>query len=65
MSPAYFNAERQTTKDTGTIANLQILCVIDEPAAATIAYGLDKKYRSENLIRVWFSRVVADIPGLT
>ncbi|KAI9436772.1 hypothetical protein BJY52DRAFT_1230378 [Lactarius psammicola] len=44
LSPAYFNAERQTTKDTGTIANLQILCVIDEPAAATIAYGLDKKY---------------------
>ncbi|KAH9027141.1 Hsp70 protein-domain-containing protein, partial [Lactarius hengduanensis] len=61
----YFNAERQTTKDTDTIAGLQILCIINEFKAAAITYGLDKKSRSEYLIDVCFSRVIADIPGLT
>merc|ERR1740139_2011154 len=42
--PAYFNdAQRQATKDAGTISGLEILRVINEPSAAAIAYGLDKK----------------------
>jgi len=42
--PAYFNdAQRQATKDAGTIASLNVLRVINEPTAAAIAYGLDKK----------------------
>ena len=41
--PAYFNdAQRQATKDAGTIAGLQVLRIINEPTAAAIAYGLDK-----------------------
>jgi len=42
--PAYFNdSQRQATKDAGTIAGLTVLRVINEPTAAAIAYGLDKK----------------------
>lgn len=42
--PAYFNdSQRQATKDAGTIAGLQVLRIINEPTAAAIAYGLDKK----------------------
>lgn len=42
--PAYFNdAQRQATKDAGTIAGLNIVRIINEPTAAAIAYGLDKK----------------------
>ena len=42
--PAYFNdAQRQATKDAGTIAGLDVLRIINEPTAASIAYGLDKK----------------------
>ncbi|KAG1807815.1 heat shock protein 70 family [Suillus subaureus] len=42
--PAYFNdAQRQATKDAGTIAGLNILRIINEPTAAAIAYGLNKK----------------------
>ena len=42
--PAYFNdAQRQATKDAGLIAGLEILRIINEPTAAAIAYGLDKK----------------------
>merc|ERR1712078_981598 len=42
--PAYFNdAQRQSTKDAGTIAGLNVLRIINEPTAAAIAYGLDKK----------------------
>ncbi|KAK7457040.1 ATPase with role in protein import into the ER [Stygiomarasmius scandens] len=42
--PAYFNdAQRQATKDAGTIAGLNVLRVINEPTAAALAYGLDKK----------------------
>lgn len=41
--PAYFNdAQRQATKDAGTIAGLEVLRIINEPTAAAIAYGLDK-----------------------
>lgn len=42
--PAYFNdAQRLATKDAGTIAGLNVLRMINEPTAAAIAYGLDKK----------------------
>ena len=42
--PAYFNdSQRQATKDAGAIAGLEVLRIINEPTAAAIAYGLDKK----------------------
>ena len=42
--PAYFNdSQRQATKDAGSIAGLNVLRIINEPTAAAIAYGLDKK----------------------
>ncbi|XP_071476612.1 heat shock 70 kDa protein IV-like, partial [Diadema antillarum] len=42
--PAYFNdAQRQATKDAGVIAGLNVLRIINEPTAAALAYGLDKK----------------------
>ena len=48
--PAYFNdAQRQATKDAGKIAGLNILRIINEPSAAAIAYGLDKK-EEKNII---------------
>jgi molecular chaperone DnaK (HSP70) len=49
--PAYFNdAQRQATKDAGTIAGLTVERVINEPTAAAIAYGLDKQDREENIL---------------
>ena len=46
--PAYFNdAQRQATKDAGTIAGLNVKRIINEPTAAAIAYGLDKKGGSD------------------
>jgi molecular chaperone DnaK len=43
--PAYFNdAQRQATKDAGAIAGLNVLRIINEPTAASLAYGLDKKH---------------------
>merc|ERR1712072_787760 len=46
--PAYFNdSQRQATKDAGVIAGLNILRIINEPTAAAIAYGLDKKKSSD------------------
>tara|TARA_B110000285_G_C15124305_1_gene619184 strand:- start:269 stop:2203 length:1935 start_codon:yes stop_codon:yes gene_type:complete len=46
--PAYFNdAQRQATKDAGSIAGLNVLRIINEPTAAAIAYGLDKKSTKE------------------
>src|SRR6195952_5540914 len=43
--PAYFNdAQRQATKDAGRIAGLEVLRIINEPTAAALAYGLDKKH---------------------
>src|SRR5205807_4258033 len=42
--PAYFNdAQRQATKDAGKIAGLEVLRIINEPTAASLAYGLEKK----------------------
>ena len=49
--PAYFNdAQRQATKDAGIIAGLNVLRIINEPTAAAIAYGLDKKSKEENVL---------------
>lgn len=42
--PAYFNdAQRQATKDAGTIAGLEVLRIINEPTASALAYGIDKE----------------------
>jgi endoplasmic reticulum chaperone BiP len=49
--PAYFNdAQRQATKDAGTIAGLNVLRIINEPTAAAIAYGMDKKEAEKNIL---------------
>jgi len=49
--PAYFNdAQRQATKDAGTIAGLNVVRIINEPTAAAIAYGLDKKGGEHNIL---------------
>jgi molecular chaperone DnaK len=50
--PAYFNdSQRQATKDAGSIAGLEVLRIINEPTAASLAYGLDKK--NNETILVW------------
>ncbi|EJC99063.1 chaperone protein BipA [Fomitiporia mediterranea MF3/22] len=60
--PAYFNdAQRQATKDAGTIAGLQILRVLNEPTAAAVAYGLDKKPTNNGESRI----IVYDLGGGT
>merc|ERR1712070_561898 len=49
--PAYFNdAQRQATKDAGLITGLNVLRIINEPTAAAIAYGMDKKQGEKNII---------------
>mmetsp|Transcript_11844 Transcript_11844/g.24129 ORF Transcript_11844/g.24129 Transcript_11844/m.24129 type:complete len:666 (-) Transcript_11844:180-2177(-) len=49
--PAYFNdAQRQATKDAGRIAGLNVMRIINEPTAAAIAYGLDKKDGEKNIL---------------
>jgi molecular chaperone DnaK len=48
--PAYFNdSQRQATKDAGRIAGLEVLRIINEPTAASLAYGLDKKGKEETI----------------
>ena len=48
--PAYFNdAQRQATKDAGKIAGLEVLRIINEPTAASLAYGLDKKKQNKKI----------------
>ncbi|MGH0155195.1 UNVERIFIED_CONTAM: hypothetical protein FKN15_055963 [Acipenser sinensis] len=52
--PAYFNdSQRQATKDAGTIAGLNVLRIINEPTAAAIAYGLDKKVGVERNVLIF------------
>ncbi|EIE88177.1 hypothetical protein G6F46_006654 [Rhizopus delemar] len=52
--PAYFNdSQRQATKDAGTIAGLNVLRIINEPTAAAIAYGLDKKSKGETNVLIF------------
>merc|ERR1712080_285764 len=49
--PAYFNdAQRQATRDAGTIAGLNVMRIINEPTAAAIAYGMDKKEGEKNVL---------------
>ncbi len=49
--PAYFtDAQRQATKDAGTIAGLEVLRIINEPTAAALAYGLDKQDQEEQIL---------------
>jgi heat shock protein 5 len=49
--PAYFNdSQRQSTKDAGAIAGLNVLRIINEPSAAAIAYGLDKKGKESTIL---------------
>merc|ERR1712070_118745 len=49
--PAYFNdGQRQATKDAGSIAGLNVMRIINEPTAAAIAYGLDKKGDEKNVL---------------
>merc|ERR1712206_70148 len=52
--PAYFNdGQRQATKDAGAIAGLNVLRIINEPTAAAIAYGLDKKTSGETNVLIF------------
>ena len=52
--PAYFNDnQRQATKDAGSIAGLNVLRIINEPTAAAIAYGLDKKGKGEKNVLIF------------
>merc|ERR1712096_377694 len=54
MGPAYFNdSQRQATKDAGTISGLNVLRIINEPTAAAIAYGLDKKVGDEKNVLIF------------
>ncbi len=52
--PAYFNdSQRQATKDAGKIAGLEVLRIINEPTAAALAYGLDKKGKKDEKVAVF------------
>lgn len=52
--PAYFNdSQRQATKDAGQIAGLNVLRIINEPTAAALAYGLDKKLKGEQNVLIY------------
>ena len=52
--PAYFNdSQRQATKDAGSISGLKVLRIINEPTAAAIAYGLDKKTKGERNVLIF------------
>jgi molecular chaperone DnaK (HSP70) len=66
--PAYFNdSQRQATKDAGTIAGLEVLRIINEPTAAAIAYGLDKKVCVPALVlasRLSAKRIETTLPPL-
>ena len=49
--PAYFSdAQRQATKDAGKIAGLEVLCIINEPTAAALAYGVDKENTDQKIL---------------
>ena len=52
--PAYFNdAQRQATKDAGSIAGLNVLRIINEPTAAALAYGLDKNLEGDKNVLIY------------
>ncbi len=52
--PAYFNdSQRQSTKDAGRIAGLNVMRIINEPTAAAVAYGLDNKSSEDRIVLVF------------
>ena len=52
--PAYFNdSQRQATKDAGVISGMNVIRIINEPTAAAIAYGLDKKFQKERNVLIF------------
>lgn len=60
--PAYFNdAQHKVTKDAGTIAGLQVLRIVNEPTAAAIAYGLDKKRGEQKIVAYDLGRGTFDV----
>src|ERR1700754_1254778 len=62
--PAYFNdAQRQATKDAGQIAGLEVMRIINEPTAAALAYGLDKK-KDETIVVYDFGGGTFDVSVL-
>ena len=62
--PAYFNdGQRQATKDAGRIAGLNVLRIINEPTAAALAYGLDKK-KAETIVVYDFGGGTFDVSVL-
>ncbi|KAH9950614.1 heat shock protein 70 family [Amylocystis lapponica] len=65
--PAYFNdSQRQATKDAGTISGMNVLRIINEPTAAAIAYGLDKKTQGERNVLIFdFGGGTFDVSLLT
>ena len=64
--PAYFNdAQRQATKDAGTISGLNVRRIINEPTAAAIAYGLDKKGGEKNILVFDLGGGTFDVTALT
>src|SRR3954467_12616940 len=63
--PAYFNdAQRQATKDAGKIAGLEVLRIINEPTAAALAYGMDKKGGGQTIAVYDLGGGTFDISGL-
>lgn len=65
-SAAYFNdSQRQATKDAGAISGLEVLRIINEPTAAAIAYGLDKKEQTSGGCKHPGCRVTAHAPYFT
>jgi len=64
--PAYFNdAQRQATKDAGTISGMSVKRIINEPTAAAIAYGLDKKGKEQNILVFDLGGGTFDVTALT
>jgi heat shock protein 5 len=64
--PAYFNdAQRQATKDAGTISGMNVRRIINEPTAAAIAYGLDKKGGEKNILVFDLGGGTFDVTALT
>ena len=60
--PAYFNdAQRQATKDAGTIAGLEVVRIINEPTAAALAYGLDKSEKEHKVLVFDFGGGTLDV----
>ena len=64
--PAYFNdSQRQATKDAGVISGLTVRRIINEPTAAAIAYGLDKKGKEQNILVFDLGGGTFDVTALT